>query len=218
MKVAPVLILALLAGACAGNEGEGVDPSSSSTTPSTTTSAPATTPTTIAPTTTVPTTTAAPVELDLINPVAGTLAGVSVGEGPVDPMIETLTSAYGPPNDDTGWGPFECLAGTFRFLFWDTLSLYLAETQDAQTVFGYQLDADAGVEGEVIELPDGIDLGMPYARSAELYPDGAYTHDSVQLDGVVLQDEPLLRVVGQHSVDGSAPLTEIWVGLIPVCD
>jgi hypothetical protein len=218
MKLAPVLILALLAGACAGNEGEGAGPSSSSTTPSTTTSAPTTTTTTIAPATTAPTTTAAPVELDLINPVAGTLAGVSVGAGPVDPMIETLTSAYGPPNEDTGWGPFECLAGTFRFLFWDTLSLYLDETEGAQTVFGYELGADAGVDGEVIELPDGIELGMPYAQSVELYPDGAYTHDSLQLDGVVLQDEPLLRVVGQHSVDGSAPLTEIWVGLVPVCD
>jgi hypothetical protein len=218
MKLVQGMALALLAGACAGANTDAAGPTTSSTKPSTISSAPATTTSTIAPTTTAPTTTAAPVEVDLINPVDGTLAGVTVGEGPVDPMIDSLTAAYGPPNEDSGWGPFECLAGTFRFLFWDALDLYLDETEGAQTVFGYEVEADAGVDGEVIELPDGIELGMSYAGAAELYPDDAYTHDSLELDGVVLQDEPLLRIVGQHSDDGSAPLTEVWVGLIPACD
>ena len=218
MKFAPMLVLALFAGACSGIESDAAGPTTTSSIPATTRSAPVTTTSTTVPTTTAPLTPTAPVEVDLMNPLAGTVAGVTVGEGPVDPVIETLTAAYGPPYEDTGWGPFECLPGTFRFLFWDTLDLYLDETEGAQTVFGYEINVDAGVDGEVIELPEGIELGMPYSAAAKLYPDGAYTHESLQLDGVLLQEEPLLRVVGQHSEDGSAPLTEVWVGLIPACD
>lgn len=44
---------------------------------------------------------------------------------------------------------------------------------------------------------------MPFSGAAALYPDGAYTHDSLELDGVILQETPMLAGVGQHTDEGS---------------
>jgi hypothetical protein len=208
MRTASLLALALLAGACAGN-----DPGVAGTVARTTTAAPATTTTTFA------TTNTTTVPVDLINPVDGTMAGVVVGEGPVAPMVDALTAAYGPPSEDTEWGPNDCAGALIhRYLTWNSLSVYMEEAEGSQTLMGYIAEGETDPMAEVLELPDGIELGMPYAHAAELYPNGAYTHESLQLDGVVLQEAPLLRVVGEHSDDGSARLSEVWVGLIPVCE
>jgi hypothetical protein len=219
MKLALLLVLALLAGAC-GNDPDGAEATTSQTTPPTTTPAPSSTSTTVATTTSAPTTTTkAPVEVDLLDPVAGTLAGVQVGQGPVEPIIEGLTAAYGPPEEDRGWAPDICIGGgTTRPVLWSGLSVYLEESDTGQRLMGYNLDqAGASMVAEPIELPDGTELGMPYSAAAALFPDGAYTHDSLELDGVILQETPTLIVIGQHTDDGSGPVTEVWVGAIPTC-
>ena len=220
MKLALLLVLALLAGACGGNDPDGAEATTTETTPPTTMPAPSTTSTAVATTTTTPTTTTttAPVEVDVLDPVAGTLAGVQVGQGPVEPIIEALTAAYGPPDEDRGWAPDVCIGGTTRHVLWSGLAVYLEESEAGQGLMGYTLDqAGASMVAEPIELPDGIELGMSHSDAAALFPDGAYTHDSLELDGVILQETPTLIVIGQHTDDGSGPLTEVWVGAIPTC-
>jgi hypothetical protein len=179
--------------------------------------APSTTTTTTVATTHTPTTTAVPAVVDLINPSAGTLGGVQVGHGPVEPMIEALTSTYGEPEQDSGWRVDPCTgAPQTRGVFWESLDVYLEEAEGEQRLLGFTWDQSDQAD-EPIELPEGIVLGMPYSDAAAVNPDGAYTHDSLELDGVVLQEDPTLIVVGQHTADGSGPLTQVWVGAIPTC-
>ena len=144
---------------------------------------------------------------------------MQVGQGPVEPIIEGLTAAYGPPEEDRGWAPDLCIGGgTTRPVLWSGLSVYLEESDTGQRLMGYTLDqAGVSVVAEPIELPEGIELGMPYSAAAALFPDGAFTHDSLELDGVILQETPTLVVIGQHTDDGSGPVTEVWVGAIPTC-
>jgi hypothetical protein len=161
--------------------------------------------------------TTGPPDADIINPLAGTLAGVQIGEGPVEPIIETLTTAFGEPDQDSGWRVDPCTgAPQTRSVFWESLDVFFEEAEDDQRLMGYTWD-QSGQADEPIELPDGIELGMPYSAAAALYPDGAYTHDSLELDGVVLQEDPTLIVIGDHTEDGSAPVTQVWVGAIPTC-
>ncbi len=176
----------------------------------------------MAPTTTVVSTTTTEPFADLIDPLAGTLAGVPVGSGPVDPMIETLEVAYGPAEQDTGWAPDECIGGaTTQGVFWDSLAVYLEEADGAQLLLGYEFEVDPGNTTdnlpEVIELPDGIALGMTYGEAADLYPDDVYTHESLELDGISFPAPHTLAVIAQASPDRSTPITEVWVGSIPAC-
>lgn len=211
--LAAVLLLAV---ACA-TEDPGAAPSTTALV--VTTSTVTTSMSTLASTTTQPTTTVitVPASIDLINPMAETLAGVPVGQGPVEPLIATLTSAYGEPTQDTGWAPNECFGqAVLRILVWDQFSVYLEQSpEEDETVLGYVVAAGTD-PSETIELPDGITLGMPYADAATLYPDGAYHHESLELDGVVLQESPI-ALIAAASADGSAPIDEIWVGAIPTC-
>ena len=215
-----MLVLTVFMAACAGGDADEAGPPTTSTSPSTTTPAPATTTTPIGSTTSVPSTTStAPVAVDLIDPRAGTLAGVAIGEGPVEPIVEALTTAYGPPEEDRGWAEDICIGGvTTRHILWSGLAVFLEESEAGQGLMGYTLDqAGASMVAEPIELPEGIDLGMPYSAAAAVNPDGAYTHDSLELDGVILQETPTLIVLGQHTEDASGPVTEVWVGAIPTC-
>jgi hypothetical protein len=178
----------------------------------TTSSGPAIT-TTLAPATTA---TTALIPADLINPSAGTLAGVQVGRGPVEPILDSLITAYGEPETDTGWTPNECYGPQpLRSLIWDSLVVFFEETDSGQTLLGCQLDD--GAYEETIELAEGIVLGRPYNEAATLYPDGAHHHESLELDGVVLQETPMLIVIAEASADGSAPIHQVWVGTIPTC-
>jgi hypothetical protein len=185
----------------------------------TTTSAIATTTSMATTTSQLPATTVTtvPPSTDLINPLAGTLAGVSVDQGPVEAIIDELTAAYGRPLEDRGWAEDVCIGGiTTRHVIWDGLAVYLVESESGQALMGYTLDQNAAVN-EPIELPEGIALGMPYSEAASLYPDGAYHHDSLELDGVILQETPTLIVIASPSADGSAPIDRVWVGAIPTC-
>ena len=218
-----ILAIVLLATACT-TEQPGVAPPSTTTT--TTTATPITessmttdpTNTTVAATTTV---TTIPAEVDLINPMEGTLAGTPVGTGPVEPVLEALEAAYGPPDRDSGWGPNECLGGsTTRSVVWESLGVYMEEADGAQVLFGYEFEVDPGSATdalEEIELPDGIALGMTYGAAADLYPDDVYTHESLELDSIYFPAPPTLSVVAQASPDRSTPITEVWVGSIPTC-
>lgn len=94
--------------------------------------------------------------------------------------------------------------------------MYFEEADGAENLMGYSWD-QTGQAGEPIELPEGIELGMPFSGAAALYLDGAYTHDSLELDGVILQETPMLAVVGQHTDDGSGAVDRVWVGAIPAC-
>jgi hypothetical protein len=95
------------------------------------------------------------------------------------------------------------------------LVVFFEETDSGQTLLGYQLDD--GAYEETIELAEGIVLGRPYNEAATLYPDGAHHHESLELDGVVLQETPMLIVIAEASADGSAPIHQVWVGTIPTC-
>lgn len=184
----------------------------------TTTSTAATSTTTLAPSTTEPVqTTVTTIPVDLINPLAGTLAGVQVGQGPVDPIIGAVTAVFGDPEQDSGWRPDPCIGGPpTRSVIWSSLAAYFEEADGAESLMGYSWD-QTGQAGEPIELPEGIELGMPFSGAAALYPDGAYTHVSLELDGVILQETPMLAVVGQHTDDGSGAVDRVWVGAIPAC-
>lgn len=198
--------------ACAQTGPPG-DPTSSAPGPTATASPPPSTSTTT-------TTTTTPVETDLVNPVAGTLSGVAV-DSPAGAVLETLGTAYGPADEDTGWIADECLGlPRVRYVAWDRLNVYLSE-DDGGTVWlnGYTVEdhSAASPPSEKIELPEGITLGMSYADAVTLYPDGAYRHESLELDGIVFEAAHFLAAIGQASDDGSAPLTQVWVGSIPVC-
>lgn len=211
------LLVLVLIGACAGQATE-----DTSTLPALTTGLVATTnsPTTEPPAATNTPTTTAPPEVDLINPVAGTLAGLLVGEGPVDPMLVALDDVLGPPQRDTGWGPNDCFGTlTHRYVSWEGLAAYLEEADGAQVLLGYQLEGGmAQGSSEEIELPEGIRLGMTHAEAEALYPEGSYTHDSLELDGVMFESPHFLAVVGPRSENGGARVNQVWVGVIPVCD
>ena len=212
-----ILGLAFFAAACA-DEPEEASSSTSIVAPDTTVAPPTTAAST---TTVVSTTTTGPVA-NLIDPLAGTLAGVPVGSGPVDPMITTLEDAYGPVEQDTGWGPNDCDAAlTHRYVIWESLAVYLEEAEGAQVLLGYVVEVDPGTTTdtlpEVIELPDGIALGMTYGEAADLYPDDVYTHESLELDGILFPAPHTLAVIAQASPDRSTPITEAWVGSIPAC-
>jgi hypothetical protein len=85
--------------------------------------------------------------------------------------------------------------------------VYFEEAEGGQQLIGYRWD-QGGQAKEPIELPEGIELGMPYSDAAALYRDGAYNYDSLELDGVVLQETPSVVVIAEHSEDGSAPITQ----------
>ena len=214
--IRPVLAaILLLVSACATEDpGAGA----TSTAGMVTTSSLATTTTTHASTTTRPPTTTV-TSNDLVNPMAGTLAGVQVGQGPVEPVLEALTAAYGPPEEDRGWTEDACIAGiTTRHVLWSGLATYLEESESGQTILGYTLDqSGVSMVAETVELPGGIELGMLYSEAAALYPEGVYHHESLELDGVMLQESPMVAVMATASPDGSAPIDQLWVGAIPTC-
>ena len=210
-----ILALAFVA-ACADEREEAS--SSTSTVASNTTVAP----TIVAPTTTVVSTTTTDSVANLIDPVAGTLAGVPVGTGPIDSMIIALEDAYGPAERDTGWGPNDCEAAlTHRYVIWESLAVYLEEADGAQTLLGYEFEVDPGTTidtlPEEIELPEGIALGMTYGEAADRYPDDVYTHESLELDGILFPAPHTLSVIAQASPDHSTAISEVWVGTIPTC-
>lgn len=143
-----------------------------------------------------------------------------VGTGPVEPVLETLESAFGSPEGHSGWGPNECAGGaTTRSVFWANLSLYLEEVAGAEVLAGYTYDSEQGsaAPGEVIELPEGIVFGMPYGEGADLYPEGTYTHATLELDGIMFESPHPLVVIAATSPDHSAPIRQVWVGPIPTC-
>lgn len=215
-----ILAIALFSAACATEEPV-ASPSTTSTTTTATTAVPSTTTEPTSTTEETTTTGKAPAaEVDLINPMAGTLAGIPIGAGPVDPMIASLEETFGSVERDTGWGPNECAGGaTTRSLIWDSLAVYLEEADGAQVLLGYEFEVDATTDTspEVIELPEGIVLGMTYGEAADLYPDDAYGHESLELDGIMFESAHTLAVIAQASPDRSTPITEVWVGSIPTC-
>ncbi|MGH8912974.1 MAG: hypothetical protein ACRDZM_00470 [Acidimicrobiia bacterium] len=92
--------------------------------------------------------------------MAGTLAGVAVGQGPVDTIIETFDHAYRPADRDTGWGPNDCFGVlTHRYVISGPLAVDLEEVEGSRLLlgYGYRIEPGASVETspEVIELPGG---------------------------------------------------------------
>ena len=103
----------------------------------------------------------------------------------------------------------ECLGlPRVRHVVLDRLSVYLSENGgEAVWLDGYTVEDHPAADprSEEIELPEGITLGTSHADAVTLYPDRAYRHESLELDGIVFETAHFLGVIGQASDDGSAP-------------
>ncbi|MGH8870970.1 MAG: hypothetical protein ACRDWS_03235 [Acidimicrobiia bacterium] len=67
-------------------------------------------------------------------------------------------------------------------------------------------------------MPVASCFGITYGEAADQYPDGAYTNETLEIDGISFPSPHPLAVYTQASPDGSAPIPNVSVGDVPVCD
>lgn len=183
----------------------------------TTTSTAATSTTTLSPSTTEPVqTTVTTIPVDLINPLAGTLAGVQVGQGPVDPIIGAVTAVFGRPEQDSGWRPDPCIGGPpTRSVIWSSLAAYFEEADGAENLMGYSWDQTAGPASQ-----SNCPKGSSSARHSAAPPPCTRTGHipTIRSNWTGSSSRRLQCSPSSGSTQTTAPAVDhVWVGAIPAC-